>query len=621
MTQQNIDLASLTTSQGFSIFGAAANDWSGYSVSNAGDVNNDGYDDIIIGSPFADPNSRFNAGTSYVIYGGSTTSNTNVDLLNLGNRGFAIFGAGGSGWPASGWSVSSAGDINNDGFSDVILGAPSESPSSRAYAGTSYVIYGNSTASNTNIDLLNLGSRGFAIYGGTANDYSGRSVSNAGDVNNDGYDDIIIGSPLAEPSSRNEAGTSYVIYGNSTASNTNIDLLNLGSRGFAIYGAAINDQSGISVSNAGDINNDGYDDIIIGASYATTSSREYAGTSYVIYGGNTASNTNIDLLSLGNRGFAIFGAATQDNSGTSVSNAGDVNNDGYDDIIIGSPFADPSSRDDAGISYVIYGGNTASNTNIDLLNLRNRGFAIFGAATQDNSGTSVSNVGDVNNDGYDDIIIGSPLADPSSRDAAGTSYVIYGRSTIGNTNIDLLNLGSRGFSIFGATAVDKSGISVSNVGDVNNDGYQDIIIGAFLANPSSKEDAGTSYVIYGVALPTVIPTTTPTVIPTVTPTVIPTASHTMLPTYIPSSLEQTTSTTSTELSQGAIIGIAIGGAVLGIGGYTLIVYSCHLWPFNSFNSVPTDDVEKKVVDNIQKTIPANIELGGALQLVEEGVLI
>ena len=120
------------------------------------------------------------------------------------------------------------------------------------------------------------------IYGGATNDQSGVSVSAAGDVNHDGFADIIIGAYLADPSSRTNAGTSYVIYGNSTNPGT-IDLsVSLGTKGFAIYGGATSDQSGISVSSAGDINNDGFADIIIGANAADPSSRTNAGASYII---------------------------------------------------------------------------------------------------------------------------------------------------------------------------------------------------------------------------------------------------------------------------------------------------------------------------------------------------
>jgi hypothetical protein len=334
---------------------------------------------------------------------------------------------------------------------------------------------------------------GFRIDGAAAGDQSGRSVSSAGDVNNDGFDDVIVGAYGADPNGKGTAGSSYVIFGSETPAAA-IDLANLGANGFRIDGAADGDQSGYSVSSAGDVNNDGFDDLIVGATGADPNGKSSAGSSYVIYGGTTLGAT-IDLANLGANGFRIDGAAAVDNSGYSVSSAGDVNNDGFDDLIIGAYWADPNGKSIAGSSYVIFGGETPAAT-IDLANLGASGFRIDGAASDDRSGYSVSSAGDVNNDGFDDLIIGARGADPDGKNGAGSSYVIFGGTTPAAT-IDLANLGANGFRIDGAAARDQSGFSVSSAGDVNNDGFDDLIIGSLLADPDGKYDAGSSYVIYG----------------------------------------------------------------------------------------------------------------------------
>ncbi|QXE24284.1 integrins alpha chain [Richelia sinica FACHB-800] len=178
MANSVLNLSDLNGSNGFKINGITANDYSGFSVSSAGDMNGDGFDDLIIGASGADPNGS-SSGQSYVVFGksGGFTFTLNLSDLN-GSNGFKINGI--TAYNFSGRSVSSAGDVNGDGFDDLIIGASGADPNGSS-SGQSYVVFGKKWGftSTLNLSALN-GSNGFKINGITALDSSGSSVSKCG---------------------------------------------------------------------------------------------------------------------------------------------------------------------------------------------------------------------------------------------------------------------------------------------------------------------------------------------------------------------------------------------------------------------------------------------------------
>ncbi|MCC5665153.1 hypothetical protein LC653_14820 [Nostoc sp. CHAB 5784] len=364
---------------------------------------------------------------------------------------------------------------------------------------------GTNLGSGGSLNLSDLnGTNGFIINGIAAYNNSGISVSNAGDINNDGIDDLIIGAYYASPNGNPGAGQSYVVFGGTnlgSGGSLNLSDLN-GTNGFFINGIAAYDYSGRSVSNGGDINGDGLDDLIIGAYYAGEDTSK-AGQSYVVFGGtNLGSGGSLNLSDLnGTNGFIINGIDGGDSSGGLVSNGGDINGDGLDDLIIVASVASRSGVGYAGQSYVVFGGtNLGSGGSLNLSDLNGtNGFIINGIAPYDFSGTLVSNAGDINNDGIDDLIIGAPFASRSGVGYAGQSYVVFGGTNLGSggtLNPSDLN-GTNGFIINGIAEFDSSSTSVSNAGDINNDGIDDLIIGAYYASPNGIRYAGQSYVVFG----------------------------------------------------------------------------------------------------------------------------
>jgi hypothetical protein len=239
---------------------------------------------------------------------------------------------------------------------------------------------------------------------------------------------LLVSAPFVDTSAGNDAGRSYVVWGRTAT--TAIDLSNVvtGTGGFAINGETQFDDSGFSVASAGDIDGDGLVDLIISAAYSSANGLPTAGKTYVVWGKTSGSAIDLSNVANGTGGFVINGQNQVDNSGYSVSSAGDVNGDGLPDLLIGAPNADTGAGTDAGKSYVVWGKTSGSA--IDLANVANGtgGFVIYGQSWGENSGYSISSAGDVNGDGLADLIIGAYKSSPAGISSAGRSYVVFGKT-------------------------------------------------------------------------------------------------------------------------------------------------------------------------------------------------
>ncbi|MGV3548637.1 Ig-like domain-containing protein [Rhizobium sp.] len=532
------DLRVMPPSQGFVLQGDVAYDFFGHAVASAGDIDGDGLADLVIGAD-ADNDGGEHSGAAYVMFGKAWNfgivdgaGRQIVDMTSLsGFQGFIV--QGDSTWDFAGRDADSAGDVNGDGFDDFIVGALGSDGGNTA--GEAYVLFGGASGFGTSdstgrqvIDLTYLSAtQGFIIQGDTAGEFAGGAVSSAGDINGDGFDDILVGA-YNRSVGQSGAGAAYVIFGSASGFGTPdgagrrvIDTTFLSAaQGFIIQGAGNNDHAGRSVSSAGDINGDGFDDILVGASGVNTGGT-VAGAAYILFGGTvgfgTADGTGRQVVNVGSlsaeQGFIIQGDATGDVAGISVGLAGDVNGDGFDDIIVGASHGSDGGRG-AGEAYVIFGSASGFGTTngsgqnvIDLTSLSaGQGFIIQGDRAGDYAGYGVSSAGDFNGDGFDDLLVGAKGND-NGGGWAGEAYVVFGSASGfgaadsgGRQVIDLTTLTpAQGVVIRGDAANNQTGRNVSSAGDVNGDGFDDVIVSANYGSAGGTF-AGQAYVIYGSAV-------------------------------------------------------------------------------------------------------------------------
>lgn len=461
------------------IFSPDAGNHAGHSVSGVGDLNGDSFEDFAIGAPKASPLGREKAGLVYVIMGKSggpnKDANGNLDLANA----IVIYGAGED--YETGISVSGAGDFNGDGFADILIGASQgEGTVMGNDHGLVYLIFGSANfCSMANLDLASFNSSKGIIIRGFPNDFNftGCSVSSVGNINDDfnsntglGLDDIIIG---AWGAGDNRSGQAYLVYGR-TQSLASIELKSMSQgEGMLIKGIDINHQNlGSSVSGVGDVNGDGYADILIASDGHISQDPDFDAPIYLIYGPQSFQKDSkenplefpleLDLSApvppAGVSWIKLTGVKANpvidEHSGTSISGLGDINMDGYADFIIGAPGTDYNGATNIGEAYIVFGSSKPIGINgeLDL--------------------TQIDTIVDSNRDGNRD------------------GYII--RAFYSKTKV--------GFDFNNAYL----GYSVSSAGDLNGDGYFDILVGApgldtqqIGKTSLGFTNAGAVFIIYG----------------------------------------------------------------------------------------------------------------------------
>jgi len=448
-----VDTESLADA-GAKLMGEAATDSAGSCVAAAGDMNRDGYDDVLVAAT-ANDRGATHSGAVYLFHGplqGDYELSEADAILTLGvetaQAGDALVGGL---------------DLNGDANLDVVVRAQHADYSGGwSWTGDIYLVHGPVTG-DVDLELS-----AAVLVGEEPGDDAGLALAHAGDLDGDGCADLVIGA-RDDATGGYRAGAVYVAHG--TISGT----VNLGDSHAKFYGELVEQNAGSDVDGAGDVNADGYDDLLVGARYDSEAGED-AGAAYLVLGPISGGEKGLESAEA-----KLVGEAADSWAG-SVAGVGDIDGDGRADVLVGA-HRDDTGGTDAGAAYLLLGSFSGTRC------LSTADAKYVGEEQGDWAGARVASAGDVDGDGSLDLLIGA-YEESTGGEGAGAVYLVSGQ------HWDSRDLSSAAGKLLGEAVHDTAGIGMSPAGDVDGDGLDDLLVGSH-SNDENAEEAGAAYLIYG----------------------------------------------------------------------------------------------------------------------------
>lgn len=433
-----IDLADSNEGIVITILGPGEHASLGWSVSGAGDVNLDGFDDFIVGAPDAEHGPRDECGAAFLIFGSEALPMV-INSTSLGAMGVTLIGPTKD--AHAGYSVAGAGDFNNDGFADVLIGAPGADINSADESGITYLLLGGESLPQS-IDLRHSSPHIVEFKGSGEEHHAGRAVSDIGDFNGDGIADIGITEPGDD---HDEHGKAHLIFGNPTLP-TSVSLADIGASGLqsmTLYGGGGINNLGRSISSAGDPNDDGFSDVLIGSGEGDDDDDddEHEGSAFLILGSSSPPG-GLSVTELAGAGTEFYNLSNHEALGHAVHHTLDITGDGQDDFLLGAPrYKAGGTR--WGAAYRVPGGDSPLPASVDVNDLASYGGVRYrGVQNNGKNGNSVAGPGDVNGDQGFDLMIGSHRFSPYGRSHAGAARLFFGQPLFQPANFSCSAIGS-----------------------------------------------------------------------------------------------------------------------------------------------------------------------------------